>query len=103
MNDKKNGCNFAVGFKKTALWIVTMYWNGGTVRDFTAEPVADEALERILSAAFKSRTNDRLRQFEFVVVRDPRADRPTRSPRGREYRGDSAIGARSGLRDDGRR
>ena len=41
-----------------------------TVRDFTAEPVADEVLERILSAAFKAPTNDHLRQFEFVVVRD---------------------------------
>ena len=40
-----------------------------TIRDFTAEPVADEVLERILSAAFKAPTNDHLRQFEFVVVR----------------------------------
>lgn len=41
-----------------------------TVRDFSDREVSDEKLERILSAAFKAPTNDHLRQFEFVVVRD---------------------------------
>ena len=31
--------------------------------------LSDEALKRIISAAFKAPANDHLRQFEFVVVR----------------------------------
>ena len=41
-----------------------------TIRDFSDKEVTDEVLEKVLSAAFKAPTNDHLRQFEFVVVRD---------------------------------
>lgn len=41
-----------------------------TIRDFSDRPVDDEVLTRVLGAAFKAPTNDHLRQFEFVVVRD---------------------------------
>lgn len=41
-----------------------------TVRDFSNKRVSDELLKKVLSAAFKAPTNDHLRQFEFVVVRD---------------------------------
>ncbi len=44
--------------------------NRRTVRDFSDRPVSDELLEKVLGAAFKAPTNDHLRQFEFVVVRD---------------------------------
>ena len=40
-----------------------------TIRDFSNKEVTDEVLEKVLSAAFKSPTNDHLRQFEFIVVR----------------------------------
>lgn len=43
--------------------------NRRTIRDFSDREVSDEVLEKILSAAFKTPTNDHLRQFEFVVVR----------------------------------
>ena len=39
------------------------------IRDFSNKEVTDEVLEKVLSAAFKSPTNDHLRQFEFIVVR----------------------------------
>ena len=42
-----------------------------TVRDFASAPVSDETLRKILAAAFYAPTNDHLRQFEFVIVRDP--------------------------------
>ena len=41
-----------------------------TIRDFSDKIVTDEVLEKILSAAFKAPTNDHLRQFEFIVVRE---------------------------------
>ena len=41
-----------------------------TIRDFTEEPVAEETIRKVLTAAFKAPTNDHLRQLEFVVVRD---------------------------------
>lgn len=40
-----------------------------TVRDFSAQEVTNEVLEKVLSAAFKAPTNDHLRQFEFIVVK----------------------------------
>lgn len=40
-----------------------------TIRDFSDKEVADEVLEKVLSAAFKAPTNDHLRQLEFIVVR----------------------------------
>lgn len=41
-----------------------------TYRDYSDKEVSDEVLDRIISAAFKAPTNDHLRQFEFVVVRE---------------------------------
>lgn len=40
-----------------------------TIRDFSNKEVSDEALKKVLDAAFKAPTNDHLRQLEFVVVR----------------------------------
>ncbi|MCR5257252.1 MAG: nitroreductase family protein [Desulfovibrio sp.] len=43
-----------------------------TVRDFRTDvEVSEEALARIIGAAFKAPTNDHLRQLEFAVMRDP--------------------------------
>lgn len=44
-----------------------------TIRDFSDREVSDEVLTKILAAAFKAPTNDHLRQFEFVVVREREA------------------------------
>lgn len=41
-----------------------------TIRDFSDKEVPAEVLEKILAAAFKAPTNDHLRQFDFVVVRN---------------------------------
>ena len=41
-----------------------------TMRDMSDREVSEGKLERIIAAAFKAPTNDHLRQFEFVVVRD---------------------------------
>jgi nitroreductase len=41
-----------------------------TVRDFLDEPVDDAVLRRILSAGMKAPTNDHLRSWHFIVVRD---------------------------------
>lgn len=41
-----------------------------TYRDYTDRRVNDEALRRIIAAAFKAPTNDHLGQLEFVVIRD---------------------------------
>ena len=44
--------------------------NRRTYRDYSDREVSDEILDKVISAAFKAPTNDHLRQFEFVVVRD---------------------------------
>ena len=44
--------------------------NRRTYRDYSDLEVSDEILDKVISAAFKAPTNDHLRQFEFVVVRD---------------------------------
>ena len=41
-----------------------------TYRDFSDREVSDEILKRVIGAAFKAPTNDHLRQFEFIVVRE---------------------------------
>lgn len=41
-----------------------------TVRDFENETVPTEALERIVAAALKAPTNDHMRDWQYVVVRD---------------------------------
>ena len=49
--------------------ITNLTADGAIIRDFSGREVSDEALKRIISAAFKAPANDHLRQFEFVVVR----------------------------------
>ena len=44
--------------------------NRRTIRDFSDKNVGNDVLNRILKAAFNAPTNDHLRQFEFVVIRD---------------------------------
>ena len=41
-----------------------------TVRDFEAEPVPEEVLERIIGAALKAPTNDHMRDWHYIIVRD---------------------------------
>jgi nitroreductase len=41
-----------------------------TVRDFSADDVADEAIERIIMAAMKAPTNDHMRDWHYIAVRD---------------------------------
>ncbi len=41
-----------------------------TIRDFSGREVSEETLRKVLGAAFHAPTNDHLRQFEFVVVRE---------------------------------
>ncbi len=41
-----------------------------TVRDFSEKAVPEDAVRRILEAGLKAPTNDHLRQWEFVVLRD---------------------------------
>lgn len=41
-----------------------------TIRDFADKEVTDEALKKVLAAAFQAPTNDHLRQLEFIVVRE---------------------------------
>ena len=65
-NDKKQICLI---FKDYAMEFYEVLEKRRTYRDFPCREVSDEALKRIISAAFKAPTNDHLRQFEFVVVR----------------------------------
>ena len=44
-----------------------------TVRDFAEKKVPDKVVTRILEAGLKAPTNDHLRQWEFVVLRDARS------------------------------
>ena len=41
-----------------------------TVRDFEAEEIADAIIERIILAALKAPTNDHMRDWHYIVVRD---------------------------------
>ncbi|MBR6336896.1 MAG: nitroreductase family protein [Ruminococcus sp.] len=41
-----------------------------TVRDFEAKPISTEILERIIEAAFKAPTNDHMRDWHYIIVRD---------------------------------
>lgn len=65
-NDKKQICLI---FKDYEMEFYEVLEKRRTYRDFPGREVSDEALKRIISAAFKAPTNDHLRQFEFVVVR----------------------------------
>lgn len=42
-----------------------------TVRDFRGGEISDAVLERILDAGLKAPSNNHLRQWEFIVIRDP--------------------------------
>lgn len=41
-----------------------------TVRDFENQPIPDQALERIIGAALKAPTNDHMRDWHYIVVKD---------------------------------
>jgi len=41
-----------------------------SVREFTDEPVPEEALKRIISAAYQAPANDHFRDWHFIVVTD---------------------------------
>ena len=41
-----------------------------TVREFEDETIPTEILERIISAAFKAPTNDHMRDWHYIIVRD---------------------------------
>jgi len=44
--------------------------NRRTVRDFSQEEVADDVLRRVIAAGLCAPTNDHMRSWEFLVVRD---------------------------------
>ncbi len=41
-----------------------------TIRDFEDEAIPDEVLERIISAALKAPTNDHMRDWHYIVIKD---------------------------------
>ena len=41
-----------------------------TIRDFEAETIPEDILEKIISAAFKAPTNDHMRDWHYIIVRD---------------------------------
>ncbi len=41
-----------------------------TIRDFENVPIADEVIERIISAAMQAPTNDHMRDWHFIVITD---------------------------------
>ncbi|MBR3666750.1 MAG: nitroreductase family protein [Ruminococcus sp.] len=41
-----------------------------TVREFEAKPISAEVLERIIGAAFKAPTNDYMRDWHFIIIKD---------------------------------
>ncbi len=41
-----------------------------TVREFEQEDVPDKVIERVLAAAFRAPTNDHMRDWHFIVVKD---------------------------------
>ena len=41
-----------------------------TVRDFTNEEIPNSTLERIIDAAFKAPTNDHMRDWDFILIKD---------------------------------
>lgn len=41
-----------------------------TVREFEDEPISTEILERIIEAAFSAPTNDHMRDWYYIIVRD---------------------------------
>lgn len=45
--------------------------NRVSVRSFTSQPVTDEAVEKILRAAFRAPTSSNIQAYSVIVVRDP--------------------------------
>lgn len=41
-----------------------------TIRDFEIADISDEVLEKVLSAGFKAPTNDHMRDWHFIVIKD---------------------------------
>ena len=41
-----------------------------TIRDFEAEDIPKEVIERVISAAMKAPTNDHMRDWHFIIVKD---------------------------------
>lgn len=41
-----------------------------SIRDFTNESIDDEVIERIISAGMKAPTNDHMRDWHFIVIKD---------------------------------
>lgn len=41
-----------------------------TIRDFENEPIEDEIIERIISAGMKAPTNDHMRDWHFIVIKN---------------------------------
>ena len=41
-----------------------------TVRDFENEEIPEEILEKIIAAAFKAPTNDHMRDWHYIIIRD---------------------------------
>ena len=44
--------------------------NRKTIREFEAEEIPTDVIERIISAAFKAPTNDHMRDWHYIIVRD---------------------------------
>lgn len=41
-----------------------------TIRDFQNEPIENEVIERIIAAGMKAPTNDHMRDWHFIVIKD---------------------------------
>ena len=41
-----------------------------TIRDFENETIPEEVVERIISAGLKAPTNDHMRDWHYIVIRD---------------------------------
>lgn len=46
-----------------------------TIREFTSQPIDEAIMERVLGAGLKAPSNNHLRQWEFILVRDPQVRR----------------------------
>jgi len=44
--------------------------NRKTIRDFENETIPEDILEKIISAAFRAPTNDHMRDWHYIIVRD---------------------------------
>ncbi len=44
--------------------------NRRTIRDFEDETISDEVLERIIGAALKAPTNDHMRDWHYIIIKD---------------------------------